>query len=179
MEDEHLEDERLGFTVKVAGIKQKPARQDSFLENNSIEEEDIIGEDGSNARSQGRQVNPGAEKDFYMWDEPLSSMQVTVSSFENNPNVKNHIIVCGIHSSIINFLMPLRAKFLKEFQIQKVVIITGEPEERGGEQIDPAIWKSISRFKYIYLVNGSPLKQETLLKANVNYADKVVILGHD
>jgi hypothetical protein len=28
-------------------------------------------------------------------------------------------------------------------------------------------------------VNGSPLKKETLLKANINYADKVVILGHD
>jgi len=28
-------------------------------------------------------------------------------------------------------------------------------------------------------VNGSPLKQETLLRANINYADKVVILGHD
>ena len=32
---------------------------------------------------------------------------------------------------------------------------------------------------YIYLVNGSPLKQDTLLRANIHYADKVVILGHD
>jgi hypothetical protein len=31
----------------------------------------------------------------------------------------------------------------------------------------------------VYLVNGSPLKKSTLLKANINYADKVVILGHD
>jgi hypothetical protein len=31
----------------------------------------------------------------------------------------------------------------------------------------------------VFLVNGSPLKQETLHKANINYADKVVILGHD
>ena len=31
----------------------------------------------------------------------------------------------------------------------------------------------------MYLVNGSPLKQATLYKANINYADKVVILGHD
>lgn len=60
-----------------------------------------------------------------------------------------------------------------------MVIITGEPDERQGDQIDPVIWNSISRFKHIYLVNGSPLKQETLLKANLNYADKVVILGHD
>jgi hypothetical protein len=41
------------------------------------------------------------------------------------------------------------------------------------------IWETIARFQHIYLVNGSPLKQETLMKANINYADKVVILGHD
>ena len=45
--------------------------------------------------------------------------------------------------------------------------------------MDPEVWNSISQFMYVYLVNGSPLKQETLLKANINYADKVVILGHD
>ena len=44
--------------------------------------------------------------------------------------------------------------------------------------IDPEIWNSISRFWFIHLVNGSPLKQETLLKANIHFADKVVILGH-
>jgi len=59
------------------------------------------------------------------------------------------------------------------------VIITGEPDEREGDQIDPVIWASISRFKHIYLINGSPLSQETLLKANIHYSDKVVILGHD
>ena len=75
--------------------------------------------------------------------------------------------------------MPLRAKYLKPYQLQKIVIITGEPDERGGEQIDTAIWNSIHHFKYVYLVNGSPLNEETLLKANINYADKVVILGHD
>lgn len=47
------------------------------------------------------------------------------------------------------------------------------------DHIDSRIWNSISRFQYVYLVNGSPLKQETLHKANINYADKVVILGHD
>ncbi len=106
-------------------------------------------------------------------------MQVTASTFENNPSMRNHIIVCGIHSSIKNFIIPLRAKYLKEFQIQKIVIITGESEENSGDQIDPKIWASISRFKHIYLVFGSPLKQQTLLKANLNYADKVVILGNE
>lgn len=106
-------------------------------------------------------------------------MNVTLASLENSPHVKNHIVVCGIHSAIKNFIMPLRKKYLKEYQLQKIVIITGEPDERGGDQIDSAIWNSISRFKQVYLVNGSPLKQATLHKANINYADKVVILGHD
>jgi len=55
----------------------------------------------------------------------------------------------------------------------------GEPGERGGDRIDPAFWSSIARFEDIFLVNGSPLKQETLLRANLNFADKVVILGKD
>ena len=71
--------------------------------------------------------------EFYVWDEPVSSMQVTASTFENNPSMRNHIIVCGIHSSIKNFIIPLRAKYLKEFQIQKIVIITGESEENSGD----------------------------------------------
>ena len=57
-------------------------------------------------------------------------MAVTKSNLENDPNVKNHIVVCGIHSAIKQFIMPLRAKYMKEFQLQIIVIITGEPEEK-------------------------------------------------
>lgn len=106
-------------------------------------------------------------------------MEVTEPTFEEHMLVRNHIIVCGMHSSIKNFIMPLRARYLQTYQIQTIVIITGEPDERNGSLIDPSIWNSISRFTQIFLVNGSPLKRDTLLKANVNYADKVVILGHD
>ena len=79
-----------------------------------------------------------------MYDSPLSSMQVTIVSFENNPDVRNHIIVCGLPSSIRSFIKPLRAKFLAEYQLQKVVIITGHSESRGGDQIDPKIWRKIA-----------------------------------
>jgi len=44
-------------------------------------------------------------------------MSVTLASLENNPIVKNHIVVCGIHSAIKNFIMPLRARYLREFQL--------------------------------------------------------------
>ena len=93
--------------------------------------------------------------------------------------MRNHIIVCGVPSSIQSFIKPLRVKYLAEYQLQKVVIITGQSDGSSGDQIDPKIWGTIAHFKYIYIVNGSPLKQETLIKANVNYADKVVILSKD
>jgi len=63
--------------------------------------------------------------------------------------------------------------------VRKIIVIMGEPGERGGDRVDPKFWSSIASFEDIYLVNGSPLKQETLLSANLNFADKVVILGKD
>ena len=41
------------------------------------------------------------------------------------------------------------------------------------------IWDDIKNFPMILLVNGSPLNQESLIKANVMNASKAVILGHD
>ena len=97
--------------------------------------------------------------DYYVWPTPTSSMSVTQASLENDPDVKNHIVVCGIHSAIRSFIMPLRARYLKEYQLQTIIIITGEPDEQNGsDHIDSNIWNSISRFKFVYLVNGSPLK---------------------
>jgi hypothetical protein len=78
-----------------------------------------------------------------------------------------------------NFIMPLRSKSLKREHLRKIIVIMGEPGERGGDRVDPKFWSSIASFEDIYLVNGSPLKQETLLSANLNFADKVVILGKD
>ena len=75
-----------------------------------------------------------------------------------------------MHSSIKDFILPLRARYLTDYK--HIVIITG-----GVMRAD--IWESISMFPEISLINGSPLLQETLLKANINYADKAVILGHD
>ena len=30
--------------------------------------------------------------------------------------LSNHIVVCGLHSSIYHFILPLRAKYLKSYQ---------------------------------------------------------------
>jgi len=71
--------------------------------------------------------------EYYVTEGRADLMNVTLASLENNPSVKNHIIVCGIHSAIKSFIMPLRKRYLKDHQLQKIVIITGEPDERGGD----------------------------------------------
>jgi len=54
---------------------------------------------------------------YHMWPEPVSFMDVTSHSLQDRPDIINHIIVCGIHSSIQDFIMPLRARYLKEQQL--------------------------------------------------------------
>jgi hypothetical protein len=39
--------------------------------------------------------------------------QLTKINLEEDPKIRNHIIVCGLHSSIEEFIMPLRSKYLK------------------------------------------------------------------
>ena len=180
-EEIQADEEKMGLTVKVTGIKHRNIRGESDVISDDEDDEfaEVIEPDNQEDLCDvAKKMDPDFH-DYYMWEKPLSSMQVTIVSFENNPHVRNHIIVCGVPSSIRSFIKPLRAKYLQEYQIQKVVLIMGHSESRGGDQIDPKIWGTIAQFKYIYIVNGSPLKQETLMKANVNYADKVVILSKD
>lgn len=93
--------------------------------------------------------------------------------------MRNHIIVVGMHTSIESFITPLRSRFLKEHQLQKIVIITGELKDEALVKIEQHLFNKIRQYKDVYRIIGSPLNQETYLKANINYADKVVILGVD
>jgi hypothetical protein len=55
--------------------------------------------------------------EYYVSDDKADLMNVSLSSLENHPHVKNHIVVCGIHSAIRSFIMPLRKRYLKEYQL--------------------------------------------------------------
>jgi len=67
-----------------------------------------------------------------------------MTDLRNSPTVKNHIIVCGMHTSIFHFIQPLRVKYLEKYQLQHIVIIKDAPEEKGQDnQADQGIWQSI------------------------------------
>ena len=105
-----------------------------------------------------------------MLSKPQSQTEVQIKG--SNIKLRNHIVVCGIHSSIFHFILPLRAKYLKNY-FQDIVLITPSSSVKGE------IWDSISKFKRIYLFEGSPLQSEVLRQAFIHKADKAVILGHD
>ena len=104
----------------------------------------------------------------YTTPKPVPLKSVTFPSLENSQLATKHIIVCGMVSSLTYFVIPLRAKILKE--IQPIVILHTEvPTD--------VQWNSISMFPQIYFVKGSALNLSDLSQANIKQAKKVVILS--
>jgi len=109
-------------------------------------------------------------EEYIMLENPKSQTEITFTNIKDSEQIKDHIIVCGMHSSINHFILPLRAHYLGNYQA--IVIIT-------DESIKSEIWNRINLFPGIFIINGSPLNEDVLLKANILNAAKAVILGHD
>jgi hypothetical protein len=37
-------------------------------------------------------------------------------SIQDSATISNHVVVCGLHASFYYFILPLRAKYLREWQ---------------------------------------------------------------
>lgn len=113
------------------------------------------------------------EEDDYFIEKQIihNNVDVKKDSIRNSDKITKHIVVCGTHPSLYYFILPLRAKYLGEENQKKIVILAND--------IKKELWDSISRFKDITLINGSPLNTYDLLRANIEYADKAVILDCD
>ena len=107
------------------------------------------------------------ELDYVVLDEPQNIMNITKISLQGSTKVKDHIVVCGIHSALYSFILPLRARYLKE--IMNIVILNPEPPS-------PDLWSQISIFPSIFYVRGSPLVHEDLARAGIKHAKKAVIM---
>ena len=42
-------------------------------------------------------------------------MDVSPASINGSEEVKNHVLICGIHDDIYYFILPLRANYIKEY----------------------------------------------------------------
>jgi len=112
------------------------------------------------------------EGDYYIIKNfENNNTNVKKDSIRNSDIYKNHILVCGTHPSLYYYILPLRARYLGKENLKYLVIL--------ANNMPKDLWDSISRFENIILINGSPLNIEDLLRANIEYADKAVILGNN
>jgi hypothetical protein len=93
-------------------------------------------------------------------------MQHTV---KDSIDIQNHIVVCGIHSSIVHFILPLRSRSIGFENLKYIVFLS--------PVISPKIYDWLTKFPKIIFILGSPLFPENLFRANIMNANKAVILS--
>ena len=120
-------------------------------------------------------LNESTEKldDYFIIknEADIDESSIMKYTIKNSNIYKNHIIICGTHPSLYYFILSLRAKYLgKENMKYLVILAKNMPEE---------IFESIKKFENIIIIDGSPLIIQDLLRANIQYADRAVILGNN
>ena len=99
----------------------------------------------------------------------LYSNEIMRQGIKDRTDIKNHIIICGMHQELIHFILPLRNKYLPEKLLKWIVILAPSlPQE---------IHDSLSKFPKVIFIQGDPLYPENLFRANVSTADIAVILS--
>ena len=105
---------------------------------------------------------------FFLNSNSLVPLDFKKDSIRNNPKYENHIIICGYHSKIYKYILPLRAKYIGAENMKYIVVL--------AQNIPKNLWDSISKFEKIILINGSPLNRDDLLRANIEFASNAIIL---
>ena len=123
--------------------------------------------------------------DKYEEKEKVMNNYYTVDGLENNylnndikfqdikdrRDIKDHVIICGMHSEIVHFILPLRAKYLTKKMLKWIVILSPNlPKE---------IQDILSIFPKIIYIQGDPLYPENLHKCNISTAEIAVILSNN
>jgi hypothetical protein len=78
----------------------------------------------------------------------INLKDVTFTTMENNFLATDHIILCGMVPNLINFILPLRARYLEKYP-PIVILHDKEPSEKQ--------WSQIAFFPEIYYVKVSSL----------------------
>jgi len=170
---EEAYDSSIKKKINILGIEEEPeelfplknrAKVNEFMKMNlddiqELDKNDILNESSDK------------DEDYFIIKNPTitSYTEAQKDTIRNSDIYKNHIIVCGTHPSLYYHILPLRAKYLGEENLKYLVILTNNMTQE--------LWESIACFEKIILINGSPLSIENLLRANIEYADKAVILG--
>ena len=108
---------------------------------------------------------------YHVSSEQILKENAIYNNLQNKLVLKRgHIIICGISQNLIDFIKPIRAKYIPKEDCPSIVIL-------NPKLPDDKIWNSISYFDEIFLVQGNPMKRKDLLRAGILAASKVVILS--
>jgi hypothetical protein len=108
------------------------------------------------------------EKVCHTTSYKINLSDVTYATMRNNILATNHIVMLGLVTNIVHFIMPLRSKCLSKYP--PIVILNEEaPTEKQ--------WAQIAFFPEIYFVYGSALNDADLHRVNIKKASKVVLLS--
>eukprot|EP01022_Parablepharisma_sp_SALTPOND_P016481 TRINITY_DN2420_c0_g1_i1.p1 TRINITY_DN2420_c0_g1~~TRINITY_DN2420_c0_g1_i1.p1 ORF type:complete len:1016 (+),score=87.41 TRINITY_DN2420_c0_g1_i1:1170-4217(+) len=164
--------------VYVICEEKKIAEQIAVM---NMSNEDIAADLAMKKTEEGEQKKPVEWEEDEYWNEFDKTMAtqasitreiryITRNSLEDHPKIRNHIIICGASKNLYHFILPLRAKYLKD--VQPIVILS-------SAEISSQFLKKIGMYPKIYRIVGSPLNPEDLKRANINSAAKVVIVSSD
>ena len=104
----------------------------------------------------------GSEKNY------LYTNEIMRQGIKDRGDIKNHIIICGVHHELIHFILPLRSKYLPENLLKWIVILAPSlPQE---------IHDTLIKFPKVIFIQGDPLYPDNLFRANITTADIAVIL---
>ena len=107
---------------------------------------------------------------YHVTSEPIIKENAIYQTLQNKLVIKNgHIIICGTCQNLIDFIKPLRAKYINKADCPSIVILSKElPEDK--------VWNAMAYFDEIFLVQGDPMDKKDLIRAGIATASKVVIL---
>jgi hypothetical protein len=86
------------------------------------------------------------EKKCHITHSKINIADVTFKTLEHNQIAMDHIILCGMVPNLINFVLPLRAKYLTKYP-PIVILHTDPPNEKQ--------WSQICLFPEVYYVRVS------------------------
>ena len=99
----------------------------------------------------------------------LYSNEIMKIGIKDRNDIKNHIIVCGMHHEIIHLILPLRSRYIPEKLLKWIVIL--------ANYLPQDIHDILNKFQKITFIQGDPLNPDCLYKANISSADIAVILS--
>ena len=102
--------------------------------------------------------------------EKVTENNVTINSIDKVPDIKDHIIICGICHNIIDLIKPLRSKNFPKSILPTIVILSKELPNKK-------LWNTIAFFENIYLIKGDAMEKSDLKRAGIKTAKYVILLA--